>query len=46
LITPLAGNWSDHRNCDIKPDLVPIYRKPDTDTLQLVRFGSHGELGL
>jgi mRNA interferase YafQ len=26
--------------------LVLIYRKPDAETLQLVRIGSHSELGL
>jgi mRNA interferase YafQ len=42
----LAGDWKDHRDCHIKPDLVLIYRKPDPDTLQLVRLGSHAELGI
>ena len=42
----LTGDWKDHRDCHVKPDLVLIYRKPDTDTLQLVRLGSHAELGL
>jgi mRNA interferase YafQ len=42
----LAGNWQDHRDCHIKPDLVLIYRKPDPQTLQLVRLGSHSELSL
>ena len=42
----LAGEWSDHRDCHVRPDLVLIYRKPDKDTLQLVRLGSHSELGL
>lgn len=42
----LSGEWTDHRDCHIKPDLVLIYRKPDPDTLQLVRLGSHAELGL
>ena len=42
----LTGQWSDHRDCHIKPDLVLIYRKPDAETLQLVRMGSHSELGL
>jgi len=42
----LTGEWSDHRDCHIKPDLILIYRKPDPDTLQLVRLGSHSELGL
>jgi mRNA interferase YafQ len=43
---PLTGDWADHRDCHIKPDLVLIYRKPDAETLQLVRLGSHSELGL
>jgi mRNA interferase YafQ len=42
----LTGEWKDHRDCHIKPDLVLIYRKPDEATLQLVRIGSHSELGL
>jgi mRNA interferase YafQ len=42
----LAGEWKDHRDCHIKPDLVLIYRKPDDEVLQLVRLGSHSELGL
>jgi mRNA interferase YafQ len=42
----LTGDWKDHRDCHIKPDLVLIYRKPDATVLQLVRLGSHSELGL
>ena len=42
----LTGDWADHRDCHIRPDLVLIYRLPDPDTLQLVRLGSHAELGL
>ena len=42
----LTGDWKDHRDCHIKPDLVLIYRKPDQAVLQLVRLGSHSELGL
>lgn len=42
----LGGDWRDHRDCHIKPDLVLIYRKPDDAVLQLVRLGSHSELGL
>ncbi|GAB3478949.1 type II toxin-antitoxin system YafQ family toxin [Azotobacter salinestris] len=42
----LSGNWADHRDCHIKPDLVLLYRKPGDETLQLVRLGSHSELGL
>lgn len=42
----LVGPWVGHRDCHIRPDLVLIYRKPDDDTLELVRLGSHSELGL
>jgi len=42
----LTSDWKDHRDCHIKPDLVLIYRKPDDEVLQLVRLGSHSELGL
>lgn len=42
----LSGNWKDHRDCHIKPDLILIYRKPDDLTLELVRLGSHSELSL
>ena len=42
----LTGDWKDHRDCHVKPDLVLIYRKPDEESLQLVRLGSHSELGL
>ena len=42
----LTGDWKDHRNCHVKPDLVLIYRKQEDAVLQLVRLGSHSELGL
>jgi mRNA interferase YafQ len=42
----LTGDWQDNRDCHIKPDLVLIYQKPDSDTLRLVRLGSHSELSL
>ena len=42
----LSGEWKDHRDCHIKPDLVLIYRKPDNESLELVRLGSHSQLGL
>lgn len=42
----LSGDWKDHRDCHIKPDLLLIYRKPDVGRLQLVRLGSHAELSL
>ena len=43
---PVTGEWKDHRDCHIKPDLVLIYRLPDQHNLQLVRLGSHSELSL
>ena len=43
---PLSGEWADHRDCHVKPDLVLIYQKPDAETLLLVRLGSHAELEL
>jgi mRNA interferase YafQ len=42
---PLAGEWKDYRDCHIRPDLVLIYGKPDDENLELVRLGSHSELG-
>jgi len=42
----LVGEWKDHRDCHIRPDLVLIYRKLESDILELARLGSHSELGL
>ena len=42
---PLRGEWRDFRDCHVKPDLVLIYRKTGTEVLQLVRMGSHSDLG-
>lgn len=43
---PLTGEWKDCRDCHIKPDLILIYRKKGESTLDLIRLGSHSELGL
>jgi mRNA interferase YafQ len=43
---PLSGDWDDCRDCHIRPDLVLIYRKLDENNLELIRLGSHSELGL
>lgn len=40
---PLSGEWKDHRDCHVKPDLVLIY-KTDDEAVTLVRLGSHSEL--
>ncbi len=42
----LKGEWKGFRDCHIRPDLILIYRRPSADRLQLVRLGSHSELGL
>jgi mRNA interferase YafQ len=41
-----TGKWNDCRDCHVLPDLVLIYRKPDKDTLDLIRLGSQSELGV
>ena len=43
---PLTGEWREYRDCHIRPDLLLIYRKLGDDVLQLVRMGSHSELGM
>jgi mRNA interferase YafQ len=40
----LGGNWVGYRECHLKPDLLLIYSKPDSETLRLARMGSHSEL--
>lgn len=40
----LSGNWAGYRECHVKPDLLLIYRKSNTDTLRLARLGSHSKL--
>lgn len=40
----LVGDWKNHRECHIKPDLLLIYRPVGTDVLRLARLGSHSEL--
>lgn len=40
---PLVGNWKEHRDCQIEPDWLLIYKKT-ADDLYLERTGSHAEL--
>ena len=42
---PLSGEWKDFRDCHVRPDLILIYRKTNDNGLELVRLGSHSELG-
>jgi mRNA interferase YafQ len=41
---PLTGEYTNHRECHLKPDLLLIYKKTDDHALRLVRVGSHSEL--
>jgi mRNA interferase YafQ len=43
---PMSGLWGKCRDCHIRPDLVLIYHKSGDTSLELVRLGSHSELGL
>ena len=43
---PMRGPRARERNCHIRPDLVLLYRKPNPTDLELVRLGSHSELGI
>lgn len=43
---PMVGEWKGYRDAHIKPDLILIYAKVSNDELQLVRIGSHSELGI
>jgi len=41
----LSGEWQGSRDCHVRPDLVLIYRIYP-DHVELVRLGSHAEIGL
>ncbi|MEI7824377.1 MAG: type II toxin-antitoxin system YafQ family toxin [Chlorobiaceae bacterium] len=43
---PLKGKWNGYHDCHIKPDLIVIYNKTNTDIIELIRLGSHSELNL
>lgn len=42
----LSGRWKGCRDRHVRPDPILIHRKPDSNRLELLRLGSHGELGL
>ena len=42
----MRGDRGWERNCHIRPDLILIYRKPNATDLDLIRLGSHSELGI
>jgi mRNA interferase YafQ len=42
---PLKGEYTGYRDCHVKPDLVLIYRKKETENiLELYNIGSHSDL--
>lgn len=41
---PLTGNYRGHMECHIEGDFLLIWMDPKTDTISLVRLGSHSEL--
>ncbi len=40
----LSGNYAGHMECHIEGDFLLIWFDPHTDTISLVRLGSHSEL--
>ena len=42
----LVGQFAGFRDCHLAFDLVLLYHFPDTETLRLVRLGSHSDLQL
>lgn len=42
----MKGQFKDCRDCHLRPDLVLVYRKLDSDVLELVRIGSHAQLAI
>ena len=42
----LKGQRKEYRDCHLRPDLLLLYGKKNADTLELVRIGSHAQLGL
>lgn len=42
----MKGEFSDCRDCHLRPDLLLVYRKVGSGVLELVRIGSHAQLGM
>ena len=40
----LAGRWAGYRELHLRADLLLIYARSSTETLRLVRLGSHADL--
>ena len=42
----MQGEYKKYRDCHLRPDLLLVYGKGNAGTLELVRIGSHAQLGL
>ena len=42
----MKGQYSDCRDCHLRPDLVLVYRKRNADILELIRIGTHAHLAI
>ena len=43
---PMLRTRGRQRNCHVRPDLVLIYSKQSPEYLDLIRLGSHSQLGI
>ena len=43
---PMKGQYSDCRDCHLRPDLVLVYRKRSPDSLELLRIGTYAHLAI
>ena len=43
---PMRNTRGKSRSSHVRPDLILIYSKPNADDLDLIRLGSHSELGI
>ena len=43
---PMKGQYSDCRDCHLRPDLVLVYTKRGADVLELIRIGTHAQLAI
>ena len=41
---PMKGQYNDCCDCHLPPDLLLVYRKRDTDIVELIRIGTHAQL--
>ena len=42
----MKGQYSDCRDCHLRPDLVLVYRKREASILELIRIRTHAHLAI